>query len=487
MNPLPLPRCAAAYLRVSTDEQLELSPDSQLAEIQKYAQREGIRLLPEHVYIDPGISGKRAERRPQFLKMIAAAKEKDCPFSVILLWKYSRFARNQEESIFYKSILRSKCGVEVISVTEPLAAGPFGSLIERIIEWMDEFYSIRLSQEVKRSMTVNAERGKLQCTPAFGYRAERGRLEPVEGEAACVRLIFARFLGGNGPFSIAKELNALGIRTHRGNPFEGRTVSYILQNPVYIGLLRWTPSGRAGRKGGNDATILAHGSHVPLVSEGVWWAAQKRLADSRRRSPSGARSSAPQKAWPSGLVRCSVCGARLVFTKPHYYRCGGYVRGRCAVSQHILAETLEEGILSRLRQDGEDAARLSVTLVASQPEAGEQRALLRNALRSVQSKEARLQEAYLNEVLSLEEFGAARQSLAQQQFALEEQLSQLAEPAQDAVSTEALLSEAQRAEQTLRRSSASPEALHRAAGAVVEQCILDREGGTLKVIYRFTL
>ena len=119
------------------------------------------RYCKNHIYIDAGISGKKAENRPEFMRMIAEAKSTPKPFSVILLWKYSRFARNQEESIFYKSILRSRCGIEVISVTEPLADGPFGSLIERIIEWMDEFYSIRLSQEVKRSMKVNAEHGKL--------------------------------------------------------------------------------------------------------------------------------------------------------------------------------------------------------------------------------------------------------------------------------------------------------------------------------------
>ena len=145
---------AALYIRVSTDDQAELSPESQLEEIKKYALRESLVLLPEHIYADTGISGKSASNRPEFMRMIAAAKGPDCPFSVILLWKYSRFARNQEESIFYKSVLRSKCGVDVVSVTEPLVSGPFGSLIERIIEWMDEFYSIRLSQEVRRSMAL---------------------------------------------------------------------------------------------------------------------------------------------------------------------------------------------------------------------------------------------------------------------------------------------------------------------------------------------
>ena len=70
------PRRAAAYIRVSTDDQTELSPESQLEEIRRYAQEAGIRLLEEHIYIDPGISGKRAEKRPAFMRMIAAAKAK---------------------------------------------------------------------------------------------------------------------------------------------------------------------------------------------------------------------------------------------------------------------------------------------------------------------------------------------------------------------------------------------------------------------------
>ena len=56
----------------------------------------------------------------------------------------------------YKSLLRRKCDVEVVSVSEPLVDGPFGSLIERIIEWMDEYYSIRLSGEVFRGMSEKA-------------------------------------------------------------------------------------------------------------------------------------------------------------------------------------------------------------------------------------------------------------------------------------------------------------------------------------------
>lgn len=86
-------RRAAAYIRVSTDEQAELSPESQLEEIRKFAARESIELLNDSIYIDTGISGKRAENRPEFMRMMAAAKSNGCPFSVILLCLHTRCCR----------------------------------------------------------------------------------------------------------------------------------------------------------------------------------------------------------------------------------------------------------------------------------------------------------------------------------------------------------------------------------------------------------
>ena len=88
--------------------------------------------------MDLGISGRKAKKRPGFQEMIGLAKGDDHPADLILVWKFSRFARNQEESIVYKSLLKKQHNVDVVSVSEPLSDNPFGSLIERIIEWMDE-------------------------------------------------------------------------------------------------------------------------------------------------------------------------------------------------------------------------------------------------------------------------------------------------------------------------------------------------------------
>ena len=98
-----------AYIRVSTDDQLELSPESQLKEILQYARANDILLTEEHIFREEeGRSGRNAKKRPQFQRMIAEAKQHAKEIDVILVWKFSRFARNQEESIVYKSMLRQK-------------------------------------------------------------------------------------------------------------------------------------------------------------------------------------------------------------------------------------------------------------------------------------------------------------------------------------------------------------------------------------------
>ena len=98
---------ACAYIRVSTDKQEELSPDAQKRLLLDYAKNNHIMILPEHIFIENGISGKKADKRPQFMQMIGLAKSKEHPFDVILVWKFSRFARNQEESIVTSLCLKN--------------------------------------------------------------------------------------------------------------------------------------------------------------------------------------------------------------------------------------------------------------------------------------------------------------------------------------------------------------------------------------------
>lgn len=479
---MPEPRIAAAYVRVSTDDQMELSPDSQMEKIREYAAKNGLLLLSEYIFHDDGISGRAAEKRPGFQQMIATAKDPSHPFDVIIVWKFSRFARNQEESIFYKSILRSKCKVDVVSVSEPLIAGPFGSLIERIIEWMDEFYSVRLAEEVKRSMTVNAKNGSLQATPSFGYRVENRQLVIVPEEAEIVREIFLRFISGDAMFRIAKDLSARGIRTHRGNPFENRTVDYILNNPVYLGKLRWTPTGRTRRNFKNEDSIIADALHEPIIDVETWDAAQARCAELKKSYKRYGKPSSERKHWLCGVVRCSACGATLIWANPHFMKCNNYAHGRCTTTQHIAVEALEESFLAQLQHDLTFAESVACVVQAAKPAHSDQR--LQQQRARIVSRIDRLRESYLDGVETLETYKAARQQMQAQLDDLDAQIAESA--AVPVVDAAALLRNAIAAVlETLRSPTASVAQKYESAMSIIDRCTFDKSQMLLSISYKF--
>ena len=479
---MPEPHIAAAYVRVSTDDQMELSPDSQMEKIREYAAKNGLLLLSEYIFHDDGISGRAADKRPGFQRMIATAKDPSHPFDVIVVWKFSRFARNQEESIFYKSILRSKCKVDVVSVSEPLIAGPFGSLIERIIEWMDEFYSVRLAEEVKRSMTVNAKNGSLQATPSFGYRVEDRKLVIVPEEAEIIREIFRRFIAGDAMYGIAKDLTLRGVRTHRGNPFENRTIDYILNNPVYLGKLRWTPTGRTRRNFRNEDSIIADALHEPIIDVETWDAAQARCVELKKSYKRDGKPSTERKHWLCGVVRCSVCGATLIWANPHFLKCNNYARGRCTTSQHIAIEALEESFLAQLQHDLTFAESVDCIVQSSKPARSDQH--LQQQRARIISRIDRLRESYLDGIETLETYKSARQ---QMQAQLDDLDAQIAKTASDpVVDTAALLRSAISAVlNTLRSPTATVAQKYESAMSIIDRCTFDKSQMLLAISYKF--
>ena len=482
-----LPKLAAAYIRVSTDDQAEYSPDAQLAEIRKYAASHGYVLPSEFVFLDEGISGKHTDKRPEFNRMIGTAKQKPRPFDAILLWKFSRFARNREDSIVFKSMLRKELGIDVISISEPLADDKMSIIMEAMIEAMDEYYSLNLAEEVKRGMTEKARRGGLQSTPSFGYRVEHNILVPIPEEAALVRSIFDRFIAGEGLFPIAKWLNDMGVRTHRGNRFENRTIEYILRNPVYIGKMRWNPTGRTRRDFSNENIILADAQHEPLISQDTWEAAQRRMAAVKAQWKYHGRPVTEHKRWLSGLIRCSDCGSTLIFSAPHYWKCNGYVRGRCKSTQHVTDEKLTDMLLTLLERDTQIEIPITYTIVRSKPQAADESALLKEQRAQLAAKLERLREAYLSGVEDLASYAAAKAALEERATQLDTRIQSLSAPADKTAADLLMKEQIGRCLEILRDPSATMAQKHSAAHEAIDRCIFSKADNSLRIFYRLYL
>lgn len=491
-------KIGALYVRVSTHNQDELSPDAQIRLGKDFAKRNDIIIPKEYIFME-SVSGRKAEKRHDFQRMVGLAKSKPRPFDVIIVWKYSRFARNQEESIVYKSLLRKQCGIDVLSVSEPRVEGPFGSLIERIIEWMDEYYSIRLSGEVTRGMTEKALRGGFQARPPLGYKiAERGKPPViVPEEAKIIRLIFQKYVEEQcGFFDIARFLNRLGYKTSRNEPFERRSIEYIIQNPTYCGMIRWNRTTNETNEIKDESEwIIADGQHEAIISKELFDRAQERFKSTYK--PKGARPSSTYRHWLSGLLKCPVCGrtmvAKTMYRKSNgetysYFVCYGVSKGKCAAKNSVSSLVLEPAIIHAL-QDVFQSKEIEYTEIkpASVHEAINELELLTEQLKQLDQKEKRIKEAYRDGIDTLEEYKDNKEYIRIERERLEMQLNDCQPaPSDDTARKEQLLNKIHTVCDVISSNKFTDQQKNEALKSIIQKIIYDKPSDSLKIYYYLT-
>lgn len=401
-------KTAAAYIRVSTEDQVEYSPDSQLKAIRDYTRKNDMILPEEFIFVDEGISGRKAAKRPEFMKMIGTAKIKPKQFDVILLWKFSRFARNREDSIVYKSMLRKQCGIEVISISEQLGEDKTSILIEALIEAMDEYYSINLAEEVRRGMTEKAQRGEVVSTPPFGYDVKDNVFVPNPETAPIVKMIFNKYLSGRGCLEIAKELNTMGIRTKYGNKWENRGVEYVLRNVVYTGKLTWTPVKSKTRDYKNEATIITQGKHEPIIEQEIFDKVQKMILEKKKLFPKHSRQSS-NEFMLKGFLKCSNCGGALVYALNDRVQCNRYSKGTCEVSHSASLSKLNASVINALKSDLETQNFNIYNIKSAEEQKGSD--ITPILIEKEKKKLERIKEAYAAGIDTLEEYRSNKEKI----------------------------------------------------------------------------
>jgi len=344
----------AIYARVSSEKQdTDLSISAQLKALREYSAKNGHCVVRE--FVDEAETG-RTTARPAFREMVSLARRPKRPFDMILIWKYSRFARSRQDSIVYKTMLK-KAGVQVVSINEHFDDTPTGRLLEAIIESLDEFYSDNLGEEVTRGMRESVSRGfYLSSRPPYGYRKvrvrdgakERTRLEPDPCQASIVVDVFNQVLNGKGLTEITKELNRKGIPGPKGRDWRKTGLHKILNNEIYTGTFIW---GRNSKRGLEP--VRAENACQPIVNRETFDRVRKLM---KERSP--VKVHPRRVASPfllSGLARCGYCGKNLIgrYAKGGrfaYYVCGTLDKkgaGSCQ-AQYLNASRFEALIIEKI-------------------------------------------------------------------------------------------------------------------------------------------
>ena len=481
-------KIGSAYIRVSDERQDEYSPDSQLKKIREYASKEGYIIPDEYVFYDDGISGRNVKKRGDFNRMIATAKDKSHPFETIFVWKFSRFARNQEQAILYKNLLR-KNNVSVVSVSEPIPEGHFGTLIERIIEWMDEFYSINLGVEVSRGMEEKVSRGEPICDAPFGYYMEDKQWFPDELTAPIVREVFQRFADGEGMRSIAVDLGNRGVRTKQGGNPENRWIDYMLNNPTYIGKIRQSPSGSRAiskRQYNNEDIKVVDGQHEAIITMELWDKAQERIKQLKKTYPKYAKREQPIDYMLRGIVRCSACGATLAMSatvsgknKTRTMQCCNYSRGSCTVSHSVIMPKVENALIEGLEQVIQTK---QFNIAPKAPKKTNTEAVNYDKLIAIEERKLeRAKQAFLAEIDTIEQYGQNKKEITERINSLIAKRDE--EAPKEEIDLDVYVRKVSEIVEFIKRDDVTETAKNEALRTIIEKAVFEKAKGNLAIFF----
>ena len=310
---------SAMYLRKSREEQgmsMEETLYKHHAALLAYADKYGYEIKPEDIYQEV-ISGENLFSRPKMLTLMEAVSAGR--YEAVLCMDMQRLGRGgmYDQGFILDTFKYS----ETLIVTPERVYDLTKELDEEAAE-MQTFLSRSeyrmITKRLQRGLRQVVDNGAYTANAPFGYRrlyiAKLSTLEIVPEEAEYIEKIFEMYAEGNGCTKIADALTAMGIHGRRGSEFNRNTVRLILDNPVYIGKIRWNKTstirsgiGRDRQKktiyNPQDQWKLIDGRHPPIIEQDLWEAVQRR-----RRSQYFYVDNKHVASPLAGMVRCSKCG-----------------------------------------------------------------------------------------------------------------------------------------------------------------------------------
>ena len=314
----------AAYCRVSTDSEEQLT--SYQNQMRVYTEMIAANKEWEFagLYADEGISGTRADKRPEFQRMI-----RDCQngkIDYIITKSVSRFARNTVECLEYVRSLKAQ-GIGIFFEEQNIDTLKNESELYLVIyAGFAQSESESISKHITWTYRKKFEEGKVsfQYKNFLGYRkGADSQPEIVPEEAAIVERIYEMFLAGQPIKMIAQTLQAEKIEIPGKNlSFSKNMIMNILRNEKYCGdcILQKTVTVDCISKTrkvnqGEAPMYIVENNHPAIISREVFNRAQEELI---RRQALRAKSDKTSitatgkysKYALTEVLQCAECGSR---------------------------------------------------------------------------------------------------------------------------------------------------------------------------------
>ena len=310
------------YGRVSTDHEAQLSA----LENQMQWYDDQLKYHPNWQlcgrYIDQGITGTQAKKRPAFLKMMDDARAGK--FDLIVTREVCRFARNTVDTLVATRELKN-INVEVFFVEDNIwTLDGDGELRLTIMATLAQDESRKISERVKAGQQVSRMNKTLYGNGnILGYKRVGNTYVIDPEQAETVRMIYRWYLQGYGMRAIMGKLIENKRKCANGLiKWDTVKVSRVLHNATYMGYIGYNKSYRNNFldqkiiRNKEEEFVLVKGDFEPIIPEDVWYACRDLRMDRSTTVPALVKSKQKRigvtpttDVWANKL-RCA-CGSKF--------------------------------------------------------------------------------------------------------------------------------------------------------------------------------
>ncbi len=340
----------ASYFRDSGGDEQDLSVPQQEARFLRWCKENN--LTPGAIFKDLAKKGSSLVGREDFLRMIRHFRSGDAPEKGLVIWKYSRFSRDVDDSAFYRADLR-RMGYLIHSLNDNIPEGPEGRFFEAAIDWMNQRFLEDLSTDVKRGLHHLVQTyGCVPGTPPRGFKRQPTQIGTRRDGSPHIA---HKWIPDPDLIPLIKQafqMKAAGatlVAIHKATRLYGSKNSYntFFTNRIYIGILEF-------------GELVIEDYCKPLISMDVWNAVQKNIL---------AHAQAQYKEFHpkrlnsiylfSGIIYCARCGSPMhgntvsrysKHGRDEAYRCSRSRRREDCAAGRISRRILEDAVLASLKE-----------------------------------------------------------------------------------------------------------------------------------------
>lgn len=427
------------YLRKSRADDPNMSVEDVLAsherQLQEYATKTFGSVIPESQIYREVVSGETISDRPVVQQVLRLIESED--IRAVLVIEPQRLSRGDLEN----------CGriINLFRYSQTYVLTPMVSY-DLCDEYDRKFFEMELTRgndylEYTKRILL---RGRLAAVKQgdyignvapYGYRKaviadgkkRHHTLEIVPEEADAVKIMFAMYADGTGFPTIAHHLDDLGIIPRNGDHWKVATLKDMLENPVYIGKIRW--NWKKTRKVVEDGEIrkirrrdenclLFDGLHPAIIDKDLY-----DRANAIRKSRPHVRKNSQLSNPFAGLLFCE-CGTAMSMKRyVNHGRSGDRVLYSMICNDQTYCHTKSvsysdflDRVISVLRDAIKDfEVKLSDDCTGATIALEAHIRALESNLNQLRKKDERQKDAYENGVYSLSDY-IARNSKIQDQI-----------------------------------------------------------------------